>query len=91
MTQIYVDKKMPVKLLLGSDDGLKVWVNGKKVFSIKPKRGLTPEENSVDVVLNKGWNQLVLKIENNVGGWGFALDIKDRNNQAISSLKYARN
>jgi len=91
MTQIYVDKKMPAKLLLGSDDGLKVWLNSKKVFSIKPKRGLTPEENSVDVVLNKGWNQLVLKIENNVGGWGFALDIKDRNNKAISSLKYARN
>jgi hypothetical protein len=89
--QVFVPKATPARLLLGSDDGLKVWVNAQQVFSIKPKRGLTPAENNVDITLRQGWNQIVLKIENNVGGWGFSLDIKDRGNEDISSLEYARN
>ena len=86
---VKVDADTDAKLILGSDDGLKVWLNGQQVFSVKPERGLVPGEDTADVKLKKGWNIIVLKIDNNVGGWGFSLDIKSRDGiKDIPSLEY---
>ncbi len=90
-TQIYVPETTPVKLILGSDDGLKVWVNSKQVFALKPRRSLSPGQDSADTVLKKGWNQIILKIENNVGGWGFSFDVKTLDGKDVPGLEYASN
>ncbi len=90
-TQVYAPETTPVRLLLGSDDGLKVWINQKQVFTVKPERGLIPEENSAEAVLQKGWNRIVLKLENNVGSWGFAFDLKTMDGNDIPGLEYAYN
>lgn len=82
----------PVELLLGSDDGMKVWVNGKEVFAIKPPgRSLTPGENRANAALKKGWNQIIVKAENNIGGWGFSLEVRDTNGEKIPGLRFNPN
>jgi putative membrane-bound dehydrogenase-like protein len=58
-------------VLLGTDDGAKLWVNGKQVFSTRAHRAALPEQDRVKVRLHKGVNRIVLKIVNGAGPHGF--------------------
>jgi pimeloyl-ACP methyl ester carboxylesterase len=62
-----------VCFLLGSDDGVKVWLNGKLVHRTPAGRGLTLDEDGFVVDMNAGENHLLLKITQATGGWGFAV------------------
>ena len=59
---------------IGSDDSVKVWLNGKLVHEHWEEhgRGAMPDNDRVPVTFKKGRNQLVLKIQNAGGPWGFA-------------------
>ena len=58
------------QLLLGSDDGVKVWLNGKLVHRSHETRGVERDEDKVDIRLNKGINRLLFKVDQHFGGWG---------------------
>ena len=70
--QIDVPEETAVMLGIGSDDSVKVWLNGELVHKHWIARGVTPDEDLVPVTFRKGKNQLVLKIQNGVVGWGFS-------------------
>jgi hypothetical protein len=55
------------KLLLGCDDGIKVWLNGDNVFTNDRYGDWTSDEFEVDVSLNIGWNKLLCKISQRGG------------------------
>lgn len=57
---------------IGSDDCIKVWLNGKLVHEHRGGRGVVADSDHDPVTFNKGNNQLVLKILNYGGLWGFA-------------------
>jgi hypothetical protein len=57
---------------IGSDDCVKVWLNGQLVHEKRGGRGVVPDNDHVPVTFRKGSNQLVLKILNYGGSWGFA-------------------
>jgi len=69
--QIEMAEETSCILGLGSDDSVKVWLNGKLVHENWTFRGLTPDTDRVPVTFRKGKNQLVLKIQNGGGDWGF--------------------
>lgn len=58
-------------LSLGSDDAIKLWVNGKLVLAKKINRGALADQERVTVALAPGANTLVLKIVNGGGASGF--------------------
>src|SRR5262249_10793086 len=58
------------ELLLGSDDGCKVWLNGKLVHTSRATRAAAPEQDRVKVRLKKGSNRVVFKINNGDGPHG---------------------
>jgi putative heme-binding domain-containing protein len=58
-------------VLLGSDDGCKLWVNGALVHTNPQHRAATPEQDAVKVKLKKGKNTILFKIVNGDGGHGF--------------------
>jgi putative membrane-bound dehydrogenase-like protein len=58
-------------ILIGTDDGCKLWVNGKEVLSHRRHEAATPERDSVRVELKKGANAILLKINNGDGPHGF--------------------
>ena len=70
-TWVHSDQDQPARLELGSDDGVKVWLNDKQVYALNTARGLTPGSDKVDVNLHSGWNRLLLKITQNTLGWEF--------------------
>jgi D-arabinan exo alpha-(1,3)/(1,5)-arabinofuranosidase (non-reducing end) len=64
-------------LLLGSDDGVRVWLNGEIVHSNPAYRGNYPDQDRIKVALHKGWNALLVKVLQGAGGWGFSMRLAD--------------
>lgn len=79
----------PARLNLGSDDGLKVYVNGKQVFSIAAQRGLTPDQDHASIELEKGWNEILVKCDDLIGGWGYQLHVVSRRGGPVWDLRFS--
>jgi len=69
---IDVDQPQALSLSLGSDDGVKLWVNGREVLSKKVTRNTAAAgQETVTIQLAKGRNEILMKIVNNGGASGF--------------------
>lgn len=62
-----------VMMTVGSDDAVRVWLNGKLVHTNIAARGASPDSDIVSVRLNQGVNTILVKVVNAGGGWGFVL------------------
>ncbi len=78
LAEITVPSATTVMLALGSDDGIKVWHNGKLVHENWIPRGVNKDDDLVPLKLVKGSNQLLLKVQDMEGGWGFVARILDK-------------
>ena len=74
---------------MGSDDGIRAWLNGKDVWKNPATRPATPGEDKAPVNLNAGWNAVLLKITQVAGDWGYYFDILDANSQPLTDITYA--
>jgi hypothetical protein len=72
-------------LLIGSDDGVRVWINGGIVHTNPVYRAARPDLDRVAVRLRKGWNKVLVKVLQGAGGWGFYLRFADPGGE----LRYA--
>ncbi|NIA31467.1 MAG: hypothetical protein GWP06_16360, partial [Actinobacteria bacterium] len=66
---IECDEKVPALLKTGSNDRLKVWLNGKLVFFYPDPRGSGPDADQTPVILKKGRNLLLAKVDQVGGNW----------------------
>jgi hypothetical protein len=67
--------KYPVAV--GSDDSIVVRVNGREVWRNRVLRSARPDDDTFMVELQKGWNEVLLKVVDHTGDWGFYLRIID--------------
>ncbi len=92
--EIDVQEARKVKLALGSDDGIKVFLNGDMVFTVFTGRPLEFDENIIELNLNQGINRLLLKVQNMTLDYAFtcrwiemedfkAFDFKKRNRNSV--------
>ncbi len=58
-------------LKLGSDDGVKVFLNGHVVLVNQVERALVKGEDAVSVELDEGKNRLLVKLQQAEGEWAF--------------------
>jgi hypothetical protein len=86
-TRVWVPDAMDGQLELGSDDSIKAWLNGRLVHANKTNRGVTPGQDKVKVKLKDGWNDLMLKVTDCSGGWGFCCRVRKADGSAIDGLK----
>jgi putative membrane-bound dehydrogenase-like protein len=63
------------KVLLGTDDGGKLWVNRELAYTSRTHRPAVPGQDTVAVNFRKGPNRLLLKVANGDGAHGFYLTI----------------
>jgi len=68
-TQVTSERDQEARLEIGSDDGVKVWLNDKVVHANNVIRPCTPGEDKVTVRLNHGVNRLLLKVTQGGGEW----------------------
>ena len=69
-------KAQAALLEIGSDDGVKVWLNGKVVHANNASRGVNPGEDKVAVNLVAEWNDLMLKVTQGAGDWGACVRLR---------------
>ena len=78
-----------VYALFGSDDRVKVWVNGEQVHEYRVDgRGVNLGDDLFGFDVHKGKNKVLVKVENGVRGWGFVCKlIKQSEYDAIQAKK----
>jgi CubicO group peptidase (beta-lactamase class C family) len=76
---------------VGSDDGVKLWLNGRLVHEHWVGRAPQPDDDIVPAEFKKGSNQLLLKIQNMQGPWGFMCRLMGEGSQAKKLLAAAHN
>lgn len=64
-------------LVCGSDDGIRIWLNGQVIHSQEVRRGYIPGNDAVRVRLVAGVNRLLVKVTNERFGWGFGVGVED--------------
>lgn len=65
---------------LGSDDGIRVFVNGEEVFRHAVGRGIQADSDWIPVSLRKGANQLIFQVNQGSGNWALHYKIDDFEN-----------
>jgi len=68
---IHAGSARTLTLSLGSDDGIKVWCNGRLVHENNVARAVAPDQDSITIDLDPGENHLLIKIANYGGGFAF--------------------
>jgi CubicO group peptidase (beta-lactamase class C family) len=71
---LQADTEQVATFLLGSDDGVKVWINGELVHENDIGRGINPGDDTFTAKLNVGPNRILVKVTQGVRGWGFVLE-----------------
>jgi hypothetical protein len=71
VTYIFSETGKTVHLYIGSDDGAKVFLNNKQLYRYLGVRIAEPDQAEIALNLKTGWNKLLIKIENNLGGYAF--------------------
>jgi alpha-glucosidase (family GH31 glycosyl hydrolase) len=87
VTWIESDSDRKVTLALGSDDGAAAWVNGVEVFRKYVQRGYASRDDRFEIALKKGRNEVLLKIGQAKGAWGFGVFIEDADGRAVPGVR----
>ncbi len=65
------------RMVVGSDDTLTVWLNGKQVYDFNERRGYGPDQARFDVTLHPGTNRILVRCGNRGGPWQFSVAMSD--------------
>ena len=71
------------QLMVGSDDSLTVWLNGKQVYEFNDVRGWSVDSGTIDITLKPGANRLIIKCGNGGGGWQFSVGVTEPGDYAF--------
>ena len=66
---LWLPEAATLRLRLGSDDGWKLFLNGRPVDGRDVYRGAAPDQDRVEAALPKGWSVLLVRINNGAGAW----------------------
>ena len=85
VTHVWSEAARTARLEFGLDYWGKIWVNGAVVKALAAGTAAPfKRELSLDVPLEKGWNELMLKVASGSGGNGFWMSISDFGNVKFS-------
>jgi WD40 repeat protein len=67
LLRIYSPRQQQVSILLGSDDQVRLWLNGKQIHESLHERTAVPDAEAVPAALEAGWNTLLARVVNVTG------------------------
>ncbi len=86
-TKIVSPKEQKARLELGSDDGVKVWLNGQLVHQNNAVRPVQLGQDKVDVTLKEGVNVVLVKLVQDAGQWAMAVRLRTPDGSKLEGLK----
>ena len=88
---VYSPTSRTAKLLLGSDDGIKIWLNKDNVYTNDRYGGWIEDRYEVDVNLTEGWNHLLCKVSQDGGDYKLSARFTDTGYNTFDDLEYQIN
>ncbi len=85
-SEIIAPAEVTGALLMGSDDGIKAWLNGTVVHANNIDRGEAADQDTAPIKLKKGTNDLLLKITQGGGGWSASARLVGADGKPIPGL-----
>ena len=77
-----------MKLLMGSNDEGKVWLNGKEAVKFNSPRALAKDSDKAEgLTLSAGVNVLVFKVINESNNWQGCVKLVDKDNKPLGDVK----
>ena len=86
-TRVYSPKAQPALMELGSDDGVKVWLNDKVVHTNNATRPCSPGQDKAKVALERGWNTLRVKVTQGGGEWALCLRFRAPDGKPLEGVR----
>ena len=86
-TWVYSEKEQPARIEYGTDDGNKLWLDGKLVHQADRGGAAVPGDFKAPVTLRQGWNRLLLKVVQDTGPWEFCLRIRTPSGARLNGLR----
>lgn len=71
-TELYFDEATTMLVAIGTDDCGRVWINGKDVWQDTGSSWYHIDEHIQPFHFRKGWNKVLVRLENNDGPTGFS-------------------
>ena len=87
LTFLHADSARDALMFYGSDDGVKVWCNDSLVHAKKVYRAIYIDDDVFRLRLHKGVNTLLVKVLQDVGGWGLSPRVVGADGEAIPGLR----
>ncbi len=88
-TRILAQEDRDGILELGTNDGCKVWFNGKKIQEVNEGRPLQPWQDKLPIKLNKGWNTVMLAVYQQGGAWSACARITQPDGKPAQGLRFS--
>jgi len=85
--QVWSPADQDARIEVGTDDGIKLWLNGKLIHVNDVPRSLTINEDKVQIKLKKGWNSLLLRVTEGGGGWEACARIRAADGAKLEGLR----
>jgi len=63
------------RFLMGSDDGMRVWLDGEEIHFARGPRAAVPDQDEVLVELTEGEHDVLVAVDQHYGGWIFYLRV----------------
>jgi alpha-galactosidase len=76
--QVSAPRDTTLALSLGSDDGIKVWLDGKLVLQHDINRAVQPNQEELALTVPGGEHRLLVKINNGQGDFGYYFAVVNR-------------
>lgn len=89
-TEIWLDNSQSAFFEMGSDAGLKVWLNRKVVHQNNVSRVHVQGQDLVEVQLKKGWNTVLMKVSPGLMDWAASLVITDTKHEVLQNIKFKK-
>jgi hypothetical protein len=86
-TRVWSPSDQKVRMEFGSDDGVKLWVNGKLVLEAKEPRSHRLGEDKKPVDLKKGWNDILVKVWQGTMDWSISLRFRSPDGKGLDGLR----
>jgi len=88
LTYLNCPREREAQFRFGSEDGSKVWLNDREIFSCNVSRPAMVDDDLVTVKLKKGWNKILLKVSETWGSWGFYFRVTDLKGNSIEEAVF---
>lgn len=78
-TELYFDEATTMLVAIGTDDGGRLWINGKDVWQDRGSSWYNIDEHITSFQFRQGWNTVLIRLENGDGPAGFSFLIIPEN------------